>query len=325
MMRQIAIHSIVTALAVGLAFALPEAARYILFQWWPRAEVDGQLLLFSELILAAVVVLLFHAARIAWEARSLRRISQVAALIEVRDSGKRFALRDAHRRSGSRLPVTRDALVLAMTGYDTFVAADSELGRIIGSCYEIRVLLLSPHSVGAAQRARSFADARAALHGHRRELRASIRYLKQLNCAGKKVRLRLYESAPFWKVVIVGEHAWIQYCHDGYEVKSQPEYVFALRHDRPEQGLFPPFYMHVLNLWNDPGNAEYDLASDELVFRDTAGSEVRRIAYPLTDACTASTVPSARAHAVPPPNDYLLGVGEEPFASAAMRTNGTAR
>lgn len=92
--------------------------------------------------------------------------------------------------------------------------------------------------------------------------------------------------APFWKVVIVGEHAWIQYCHDGYEVKTQPEYVSALRHDRPEQGFFPPFYVHFLNLWNDPRNAEYDLGTDELVFRDVTGNEVRRVLYPIAERTT---------------------------------------
>lgn len=278
MIRQMVVHSLITSLAVAFAFALPEAARYVLFQWWPRAEDNAQLLLFSELVLAATLLALFHLIRFAWLGHRMLKIGSIAALIEVRDGGKRMALRDDFTRSRG-VSVTRDALVLAVTGYDTFVAADSHLGRIIGNCYEIRVLLLSPYSVGAAQRASAFADPRNALAAHRDELSASIRYLKRLNTGGKKICLKLYEAPPFWKIVIVGDHAWIQYCHAGYEVRTQPEFVFALRHDHPEQGFFPPFYMHLLNLWNDPRNAQYDFATDQLIFRNAAGNGTRRIDY----------------------------------------------
>lgn len=41
--------------------------------------------------------------------------------------------------------------------------------------------------------------------------------------------------------MVLGDHLWVQYCHDGYEVKDQPEYVFALNRDRPRLGLFVPF------------------------------------------------------------------------------------
>jgi len=291
MLRLIAVHGIITALAVGAAFAMPEAARYVLFQWWPRAEVDAKLLLASEMILAAVLVLLFHAIRMAWAGRCMLRIGHAAALIEVREHGKRFTL-NAPLDANAKPPAARDALVLAVTGFDTFVAAGSHLGRIIGGCYEIRVLLLNPNSTGAARRAEALGDSQAALQAHRNELAASVRYLKQLSAKGKRVRLRLYESPPFWKIVIVGEHAWVQYCHDGYEVKTQPEYVFALRRDRPEQGFFPPFFMHFLNVWKDPRNAEYDLDTDELVVRDDAGNEVRRVACELAEGAADLPVQS---------------------------------
>jgi hypothetical protein len=285
-MHMLTVHSVISGLAVSIAFLLPEAAGYILFQWWPQVTGSTQLLLISELALAAVLLLLFHAARIAWEGRRMLRISQIAGLIEVRGGGEALPLRNARTLLRNR-SATRDALILAVTGYDTFVAANSNLGRVIGGCYEIRVLLLNPHGAGAAHRARSFGDPAAALQAHQSELDASIRYLKQLNTCGKKVCLKLYESPPFWKVVLVGEQAWIQYCHGGYEVKTQPEYVFGLRHDRPEQGLFPPFYMHFLDQWNDPRNSEYDLRTDELVFRDGMSNEVRRIAYPLAERTAA--------------------------------------
>jgi len=287
MIHQIVIHCVITILAVAIAFSLPEAARYVLFQWWPQVENNAQLLLYSELVLAATLVALFHLVRFACRGHRVLKISRVASLIEVREGGKQTALLGDFKLNNG-VSVTRDAFVLAVTGYDTFVAADSHLGRIIGNCYEIRVLLLSPHSAGAAQRANAFTDPQRALAAHREELTASIQYLRQLSACGKRISLKLYEAPPFWKIVIVGDHAWIQYCHAGYEVRTQPEFVFALRRDRPEQGFFPPFYMHLLNLWNDPRNAQYDFATDQLVFRDSSGNEMRRVAYPSMQSHAAS-------------------------------------
>jgi len=109
MFRLLAAHSIITMLAVGIAFAMPEAARYILFQWWPRAEIDAQLLFVSELVLAAALVLLFNAVRMAWKGQRMLRIGQAAALIEVREGGKRFALHPSLSLN-DRIPATRDAL-----------------------------------------------------------------------------------------------------------------------------------------------------------------------------------------------------------------------
>ncbi len=34
-LRQILSHGIITALAVAIAFFLPQAASYILYEWWP--------------------------------------------------------------------------------------------------------------------------------------------------------------------------------------------------------------------------------------------------------------------------------------------------
>ncbi len=69
----------------------------------------------------------------------------------------------------------------------------------------------------------------------------SIAYLRKLASAGKKVKLKFYEEPPFWKLVVTGEYVWVQYCHDGHEVKTQPEYVFGLQHDNPQRGFFDPF------------------------------------------------------------------------------------
>src|SRR5438552_1913128 len=93
---------------------------------------------------------------------------------------------------------------------------------------------------------------------------------------GKKVTLKFYDEEPFWKVVVLGDHVWVQHCHHGCELNQQPEYVFALQHHDPRRGLFVPFYTYFLERWNESRHPEYDFDSSQLVYRDAAGHETGR-------------------------------------------------
>jgi hypothetical protein len=68
-----------------------------------------------------------------------------------------------------------------------------------------------------------------------------------------------------------------------------PEYVF--KHDKNLSSLYIPFYQFFMTRWNDPNVPEYDLESDELTYRDTAGNEVSREKLNELDAGTALRVP----------------------------------
>lgn len=76
------------------------------------------------------------------------------------------------------------------------------------------------------------------------------------------------------------------YCQ---ELKSQPEYVFALQKDKPTQGLFSAFYVHFLNHWSDPRHPEYDFATRELIYRNDKGNEVKRLPFPPRQASSETT------------------------------------
>ena len=111
------------------------------------------------------------------------------------------------------------------------------------------------------------------------EVEASIAALMKLRTLGKKVTLKFCDHEPFWKVVVLGDHLWVQYCHSGVEVKDQPEYVFALNRDHPRLGLFVPFYVHFLDQWNDARHPHYDFDTRELVYTDQLGREVQRTRF----------------------------------------------
>jgi hypothetical protein len=271
-------HAAVTLLAVGVAFSLPMAAQYILYTWWPRVENDSQLLLITEISFAAVLVMLFNLILIAREGRRSLRMNRIASLVHVREGDSWFS-RWTGRDLRNKISGTRDVSVMSVTGYDTFVSEKRNLHRFIDDSYELRVMLMNPYGAGAKRRVQSLGEL-ASIEDYIQETEATIERLASLAAAGKKVTLKFYEDLPFWNLIISGEYVWVQYCHDGHELKTQPEYVFALRKDKPAQGLFSPFYVHFLNQWDDPRHPEYNFTNKELIYRNEKGNEVGCIPYP---------------------------------------------
>ena len=269
-----ALHVILTALAVGIAFSLPVAAQYILYQWWPLVASDTNLLLATEISLAASLAILFNMWRVASENRAKGRVADTAALVFARDRVN-WLTRLQERNLIRKMPAARDAYILTLTGYDTFADPKSPLRAPLEAAYEIRVMLLNP-AVRAAERRVSSLPEAVTQQSYAQEVNASIEFLSALRVLGKKVTLKFYEHEPFWKVIVLGDHLWVQYCHNGYEVKEQPEYVFALNRDYPRLGLFVPFYIHFLEQWDASRHPCFDFDTRELVYSDEKGREVRR-------------------------------------------------
>ena len=291
-LRHVASHIAITLLAVGIAFALPEAARYILYHWWPRVQDDSHLMMLTEIGFAGALVFLFNLAKLTWNFWRKARITSMASLVHAHDRNGLFsnlARQDLIRRVSWK----RDLTVMAITGYGTFAAADSALAPVLRDCYEVRVMLLNPYSDAAERYAAAHADPAATLAEIRRETESSIACLRQLQAEGKKAALRLYEDTPYWKLVFTGEHAWVCGCHNGGEWAKNPEYVFALQPERPNRGFFPVFYTYFLNQWNDRRLPDYNFETDELVYRDAGGNELQRLAYPLRNEADGNATAAA--------------------------------
>lgn len=272
--RQILAHGLITLLAVAIAFSLPQAARYVL-----SVENDANLLLATEVSLASALVLLLNFVKIAWDNHQKVKMARLAALEYAKDGGQGHGWLSRWREGAliKRLPAARDVSVLTITGYDVFVDKNNLLRRALESAYEIRVMLVNPVGAGVRKRVDSLPPDITLLSFHT-QIEATIAKLAVLRKMGKKITLKFYEQEPFWNVIVLGDHVWVQHCHSGFEVKHQPEYVFSLQHHNPRQGLFVPFYMHFLNQWNAPNHPEYDFESNELVYRDEAGNEFERVA-----------------------------------------------
>jgi hypothetical protein len=278
-LRHIFSHIGVTLLAVGIAFSLPMLAKFILFTWWPMVEDDSQLLLVNEIAFAAVLVLLFNLFLGARQGRLSQRMNRLAALVHVR-AGRHWLSRWSDRRLLARVTGTRDVAVMSVTGYDTFVSQQRRLQEVIGHAYELRVMLMNPYGAGAMRRVQSLGDPATLLARYAEETAVTLERLAALAAAGKKVTLKFYDDPPFWNLIVTGRYVWVQYCHDGHELRKQPEYVFALHKDKPAQGLFSAFYVHFLEQWGAHRHPDYDFATRELVHRDERGNEIERTPFP---------------------------------------------
>lgn len=273
-------HVVITLLAVGIAFSLPVVAKYILYYWWPKVEDNSQLLMITEIGFATVLVLLFNISKIAWDGRRSMHMNRIASLVYARE-GRGWISRWKERDMRKKIASARDIYIMSITG-DTFSSENSELQKPLELAYEIRVMLANPYGKGIASRAQSLDDPEAMLQTFRQETEVSVAYLRKLAAAGKKVKLKFYEEPPFWKLVVTGEYVWVQYCHDGHEVKTQPEYVFGLQHDNPQRGFFAPFYKHFLDQWKDPHHPDFNFETNELIYRNGDGNEIDRASFPLS-------------------------------------------
>lgn len=277
-LRHMAGHAAVTMLAVAVALSLPTMAEYILFRWWPKVEGSTHLLLLNEVSFGAVLVLLSNLILSAREGRLGHQKSRLVSLAYVRRAGSRLTRR-FDRDLLERISGTRDILVMSETGHDVFVAEHRHLHKVIDDSFELRVLLLNPFGPGATRRAQSFPDAEDRLARYRQECASTIARLARMTAAGKKVTLKFYDDTPLWNLIVTGEYVWVQYCHDGHELKDQTEYVFSLNKSNPAEGLFPAFYVQFLNHWTDQGHPDYDFRTRELVYRNSEGNEARRVPF----------------------------------------------
>lgn len=283
LLRHVLAHCLITVLAVAIAFATPDVARYILYDWWPRVELDPHMLLVTEILLASILTVVFNLWKRAWDNRRRLASARMASLVFARQPRKSWLSSLQERHLVRSLPAARDVCILSLTGYDTLVAQESLLKDALSTAYEIRVMLLNPNSVAARKRVESL-PAEITLSTLQEEMAASIAFLDECRKAGKKVSLKFYDHEPFWKLVVLDDCVWVQHCHAGREMKDQHEYVFGLQRTDPGQGLFVPFYTYFLHKWNEEGLWEYDFDAGELVQRDSDSHETDRL--PLGPAFT---------------------------------------
>jgi hypothetical protein len=269
-------HIAMVGLSAALALSLPMTFRFIAKKfliYWSLIGNDKIFLISVEMILTIFFILLSTYIHKSWKDRKLSNMARAAGMVTVIPSKGFFAKRRVKKLKESQ-GLARDVMAISSTGFRTFVEAKGELHQVIQNCREAKIMLLNPYSEGATVRAKSIPDPDVTPESFEEQIRKSIDFFKMLKGAQKNVRLKLYHDPPFLKMTILGDYIWLQYYQTGLDVQPMPKYVF--KHDQNIGSLYVPLYQYFMGRWNHPDIPEYDLETDELIYRDVAGNEIRR-------------------------------------------------
>jgi hypothetical protein len=269
-------HILVVGLSGVLALSLPFTVSFIakhILVYWSLIGNDRIFLVSLEMTLAILLILLTNYISSSWKDRKLSNMARIAGLFFVTPQ-KGFFARRRIRKLKEKEGFARDVMVIGSTGFRTFVDPDGDLHNVIKNCREAKIMLLDPYSEGAEARAKSILDPDITPENFGEQIKKSIDFLRELKAVQKNIKLKLYQDMPLLKLAIIGDYIWMQHYHVGLDVRMVPEYVF--KHGHNAGSLYIPFYQYFVARWNSIDIPEYDLDSDELVYRDTAGNEVRR-------------------------------------------------
>jgi hypothetical protein len=269
-------HIAMAVLSAALALSLPVTARFVakkFLEYWSLIGNDKVFLASIEMTLGILFIFISTAIYKSWKYRKFSNMARTAGIVFVTPARGFWAKRRV-RKLKERHGLARDVMVISSTGFRTLVDTKGDLHQVIASCREAKIMLLNPFSEGAKTRVKSILDPNITIERFGEQIGKSILFLKGLKAIQKNIKLKLYNDPPFLKLLIMGDYMWIQYYHTGLDVQRMPEYVF--KHDQNLGSLYLPLYQYFLTQWNHPDIPEYDLESDELIYRDRGGNEVKR-------------------------------------------------
>jgi hypothetical protein len=270
-------HVVIIFLSAALALSMPALVSAMagkLLASWAFIENEKIFLAALEIATAVMLILFFNLVRRAGSERRLARMAKSAGLVQATPFRGTFIYKRRVKHMKQKLGFAREIMIIGSTGYRSFVEPEGDLHEAVQNCREARIMLLDPLKHGAIVRARSIPDPEITPEVIREQIIKSIDYLKSLKAAQKNVRLKLYPDMPLLKLAILGDYAFIRHYHTGLNVRSMPE--FAFRNEQRHGGLYLPLYRYFLSRWQAADIPEYDLLTDELVYRDPSGSELRR-------------------------------------------------
>jgi hypothetical protein len=265
-------HIAVVALSAGIALLLPAGAKQFL-AFWSRVEHDKLSLIAVEMAVAILLIICLNYLHRSIRDRALATVATGAGLVSFfprRTRGAQQRIKKLKEEQG----IGRTIMIIGSSGYSTFVDQVGDLSSVLDKCLGAKILLVNPYSQEASLRIRAIDHPEFTLAAFREEVRQSIALLKRLKDMGKAVKLKLYSDPPLMKMVILGDYLWLQHYHADLDVETMPEYV--LRHNRRDHGLYTLYAHYFEHRWESPEIPEYDLETDELVYRSKTGSEIRR-------------------------------------------------
>jgi hypothetical protein len=265
-------HIVVVVLSAGIALLLPAGAKQFL-SFWSRVEQNRLSLIAVEMTTAILLIVCLNYFHRSIRDRALAAVATGAGLVSFfprRTRGAQQHIKQLKEEQGTGRTIS----VIGSSGHSTFVDQVGGLSSVLDKCLGARIMLVNPCSQEASARIQAIDHPEFTLETFRKEVRQSIQLLKRLKAMGKAVKLKLYSDAPLIKLVILGDYLWLQHYHADLDVQTMPEYV--LRHNRKDHGLYTLYAHYFVQRWESAEIPEYDLDTDELVYRNRTGNEIRR-------------------------------------------------
>ena len=273
-------HILIVALSAGIALLLPAGARQFL-SFWSRVEHDTLSLIAVEMTVAILLIVCLNYFHRSMRNRALALVATGAGLVSFFPRRTRGAQRHIEQLKEEE-GIGRTISVIGSSGHSTFVDQVGGLSSVLDKCLGARIMLVNPYSQEASARIQAINHPEFTLDTFREEVRQSIQLLKRLKAMGKAVKLKLYSDSPLIKLVILGDYLWLQHYHADLDVQTMPEYV--LRHNRKDHGLYTLYAHYFVQRWESTEIPEYDLDTDELVYRGRTGNEIRRERFEIEPA-----------------------------------------
>ena len=273
-------HILIVTLSAGIALLLPACARQFL-SFWSRVEHDKLSLIAVEMTVAILLIACLNYFHRSIRDRDLAAVAAGAGLVSFfprRTRGAQRHIKQLKEEQGTGRTIS----VIGSSGHSTFVDQVGGLSSVLDKCLGARIMLVNPYSQEASARIQAIGHPEFTLDTFREEVRQSIQLLKRLKAMGKAVKLKLYSDSPLIKLVILGDYLWLQHYHADLDVQTMPEYV--LRHNHKDHGLYTLYAHYFAQRWESAEIPEYDLDTDELVYRSKAGNEIRRERFEIETA-----------------------------------------
>ena len=274
-------HIVVVALSAGIALLLPAGAKQFL-SFWSRVEHDTLSLIAVEVTVAILLIVCLNYFHRSMQDRALANVATGAGLVSFfprRTRGAQRHIKQLKEEQGTGRTIS----IIGSSGHTTFVDQVGGLSSVLDKCLGARIMLVNPYSQEASSRIQAINHPEFTLDTFREEVRQSIQLLKRLKAMGKAIKLKLYSDSPLMKLVILGDYLWLQHYHADLDVQTMPEYV--LRHNNKDHGLYTLYGHYFMQRWESGEIPEYDLDTDELVYRSKTGNEIRRERFEIeTDA-----------------------------------------
>lgn len=290
---RILFHVAVIAVSSFIALSLPAIVTFAaqnLLVYWSFIGDEKVFLVTVEIALAIFLILFTHWIKGTWKERKISKMAQKAGFVEEKPPGS-FLDRQWTRKRKASQGFGREVLLLGSTGWRTFGDPQGEFHSVLQNCREAKIILLDPCGDGAKIRAKSILDPEITPKKFGEQIQKSIALLKALKAVQKDIRLKLYPEPPLFKLAILGDYLWIKHYHTGLDVRVMPEFLF--HHNQNPASLYIPFYHYFLSRWNQSGLPEYDLETDELIYRDDFGTELKRKKFDCKSASEIGMVSAA--------------------------------